>query len=309
MMEWIRALETTEGGWSAFAAAEEAGLMAVEGGAVAAASTVAAPAILAGGAALGLVAVAGTLWHNANHAAQPSAAADLTRTLVHGHTNTGIEQLNGHNGVVQGTASGFQALPYWLQPIPQTVQALMHYDDTDPVTMTPSSSRGHSLATQHISASQERGRGRERGRQGRSRTRDMASTIAYPTGPRAPSVVAPASRAASAAPTIAYPSRAASEAPTILYRTREEDEDATPFESHAAKRMKRSTSAPIAVRPRMRPHPRAKLVKSQPLKIPKPKGKAKAKAKSAASSSGGLPFASTRDVGPLGTTPKDVNGK
>ena len=182
--------------------------------------------------------------------------------------------------------------------------------------MTPSSSRDHSLATHHISASQERGqergRGRERTRQGRSRTRDMASTIAYPARPgtpRTPSVsVAPAARAASVAPTIAYPARAASEAPTILHpRAREEDEDATPFESHAAKRMKRSTSVPLA--PRMRPHPKAKVVKSQPLKIPKPKGKAKAKAKSAASVSGGLPFASARDVGPLATKPKDNNGK
>ena len=327
MADWIRALETTEGGWSAFAAAEEAmaveggaaaaaasfagpAIMAVEGGAAAAAATVAAPAIAASGAALGLVAVAGTLWQNAYHAAAPSAAADLVRTVVRGHTNTGIEQLNGHNGVVQGTASGFQALPYWLQPLPQTgPQPIPIYDDTDPVTITPSSSRGHSLATHHISASQERGRGRERTRQGRSRTRDMASTIAYPARPRPRT---PSARAASVAPTIAYPARAASEAPTILYpRAREEDEDATPFESNAAKRMKRSTSAPMVVRPRMRPHPRAKLVKSsQPLKIPRPKGKAKAKAKSAASASGGLPFASSsRDVGPLATKPKDLNGK
>ena len=114
------------------------------------------------------------------------------------------------------------------------------------------------------------------------------------------------------APTIAYPARAASEAPTILYpRAREEDEDTTPFESNAAKRMKRSTSAPVVVRPRMRPHPRAKLAKSsQPLKIAKPKGKAKAKAKSTASASGGLPFASSsRDVGPLATRPKGNDGK
>ena len=108
----------------------------------AAAATLAAPAIVAGGAAaLGLVAVAGTLWQNANHAAAPSAAADLARTIVQGHTNTGIEQLNGHNGVVQGTASGFQALPYWVQPLPQTGPQPIPfpiYDDMGPVTITPS---------------------------------------------------------------------------------------------------------------------------------------------------------------------------
>ncbi len=319
--DWLFAMgpgaaSAAEGGWAgAAAAAEGVGLMAAAGGFVAAAAAASAPALLAGGAALGLASMAGTLWHSANHAAQPSAAADLTRTLVHGHANTGIEQLNGHNGVVQGTASGFQALPHWLQPIPQMGPEpipIPIYDDSDPMVRTAPASRTSSLATHHLSISQERGRGRTQG--GRSRSRSGAPTIAYPARART-----------SVAPTIAYPEgRATSEAPTTLYpRAREEEEVATPFESHVAKRLKRSTSVQLA--PRMTPHPRARTPKpNAPRMTPHPRArtqpKAKAKAKgSAASSSGGLKFAAVgdvvaplhakKDVGPLATKPKDKKGK